>query len=68
MLVITFSLLCEFIETITTRIHDILWRHQMATISALLLFCVGNSPVTREFPSQWRGALMFSLFAWTNVE
>ena len=38
-------------------------------ISALLALCVGNSPVTGEFPSQSqsRGALMFSLIcAWTN--
>ena len=28
------------------------WRHQMKTFSALLALCVGNSPVTGEFPSQ----------------
>ena len=28
------------------------WRHQMETFSALLVLCVGNSPVTGEFPSQ----------------
>ena len=28
------------------------WRHQMETFSALLAICVGNSPVTGEFPSQ----------------
>ena len=28
------------------------WRHQMETFSALLALCAGNSPVTREFPSQ----------------
>ena len=46
------------------------WRHQMETFSALLAFCVGNSPVTGEFPSQGqrRGALMFCLFcAWCFV-
>ena len=45
------------------------WRHQMETFSALLAFCVGNSPVTGEFPSQrqWREALMFSqICAWIN--
>ena len=37
------------------------WRHQMKTFSALLVICVGNSPV------QWRGALMFSLICvWIN--
>ena len=28
------------------------WRHQMETFSALLAICVGNSPVTGEFPPQ----------------
>ena len=28
------------------------WRHQMKQFSALLALCVGNSPVTGEFPSQ----------------
>ena len=28
------------------------WRHQMETLSALLALCVGNSPVSGEFPSQ----------------
>ena len=39
------------------------WRHQWKTHSALLARCVGNSPVTGEFPhkSQWRGALIFPL-------
>ena len=32
---------------------DISWcRHQMETFSALMALCVGNSPVTGEFPSQ----------------
>ena len=28
------------------------WRHQMETFPALLAICVGNSPVTCEFPAQ----------------
>ena len=28
------------------------WRHQIETFSVLLVLCVGNSPVTGEFPSQ----------------
>ena len=28
------------------------WRHKMEALSALLALCVGNSPVTGEFPSQ----------------
>ena len=41
----------------------------MEIFSGLLPFCVGNSPVTGEFPHKghWHGALMFSLIcAWTN--
>ena len=41
----------------------------METLSALLAFCAGNSPVTGEFPAQshWRGPSMFSLTCdWTN--
>ena len=41
----------------------------METLSALLALCVGNSPVTGEFPTkgQWHGALMLSLIcAWIN--
>ena len=41
----------------------------MEIVSALLALCVGNSPVSGEFPAQrpgqWRGALIFSLIcAW----
>ena len=45
------------------------WRHKMETFSALLALCVGNSPITGQWPykGQWRGALMFSLIcAWMN--
>ena len=28
------------------------WRHRMETFSVVLVLCVGNSPVTDEFPSQ----------------
>ena len=45
------------------------WRHQMENFSELLALCVGNSPLTGEFPSQRpaMGALMSSLIcAWTN--
>ena len=43
------------------------WRHEMETVSALLAFCAGNSPIKY----QWRGALMFSLIwacfdSWAN--
>ena len=50
------------------------WHHQMETSSAILAFCVGNSPVTGELSpvnsphkGQWRGALMFSsICTWAN--
>ena len=45
------------------------WRHQMETFSGLLAFCVGNSPVTGEFPSQRPVTQSFDVFfelPWTN--
>ena len=38
------------------------WRHQMETFSASLILCVGNSPVTGEFPSQRTVARSFNVF------
>ena len=38
------------------------WRHQMETFSALLAFCVGNSPVNGEFPSQRPVTRSFDIF------
>ena len=38
------------------------WRHQMETFSALLALCVGNSPVTGEFPSQRPVTWSFDVF------
>ena len=38
------------------------WRHQMETFSALLALCVGNSPVTGEFPSQRPVTRSFGVF------
>ena len=38
------------------------WRHQMETFSALLAICVGNSPVTGEFPSQRPVTRSFDVF------
>ena len=34
----------------------------METFSALLALCVGNSPVTGEFPSQWLVTQSFDVF------
>ena len=46
--------------------QSIIWRrHQMETFSASLAICVGNSPVTGEFPTQrpvtWRFDVFFNL-------
>ena len=38
------------------------WRHQMETFSVLLALCVGNSPVTGEFPSQRPVTQSFDVF------
>ena len=42
--------------------HWAWWRHQMETFSALLALCVGNSPVTGEFPSQRPVTRSFDVF------
>ena len=38
------------------------WLHQMATFSALLALCAGNSPVTGEFPTQRPVTRSFDVF------
>ena len=38
------------------------WLHQMEIFSALLALCVGNSPVTGEFPSQRPVTRSFDVF------
>ena len=38
------------------------WRHQMETFSALLALCVGNSPITGEFPAQRPVTRSFDVF------
>ena len=38
------------------------WRHQMEAFSALLALCVGNSPVTGEFPTQRPVTRSFDVF------
>ena len=50
----TWPQMCLFIYT--------WWRHQIETISALLALCVGNSPVTGEFPSQRPVTRGFDIF------
>ena len=45
------------------RISDSWWRHQMETVSVLLVLCAGNSPVAGEFPSQRPGTRSFDVFS-----
>ena len=48
---------------------EVWWRHQMKTFSSLLALCVGNSPVTGEFPSQRPVTRSFDVFfvdLWLN--
>ena len=56
------EMIAAVISLFTTIYRDIIqlnwivcnswWRHQMKTVSALLVICVGNSTVTAEFPIQ----------------
>ena len=39
------------------------WRHQMEIFSASLALCVGNSPVTGEFPAQMPVTRSFDVFS-----
>ena len=48
--------------TNTTYWHIPRWRHQIETFSALLALCVGNSPVTGEFPAQRPVKRSFDVF------
>ena len=45
-----------------TILYQHWWRHQMETFSALLALCVGNSPVTGEFPLQRPVTRNFDVF------
>ena len=44
------------------RGFDSWWRHQMEAFSALLAICVGNSPVSGEFPTQRPVTRSFDVF------
>ena len=48
--------------TAPAAINSTWWRHQMETFFALLALCVGNSPVTGEFPSQRPVTRSFDVF------
>ena len=49
-------------ETQWYRTKQTWWRHQSEAFSALLAFCVGNSPVTGEFPAQMPVTRSFDIF------
>ena len=49
-------------KSITVTSHESWWRHQMETFSASLAICVGNSPITGEFPSQRPVTRSFDVF------
>ena len=49
--------ICEAVGGFITR-----WHHQMETFSVLLALCVGNSPVTSEFPSERPVTQSFDVF------
>ena len=44
------------------------WRHQMATFSALLAICAGNSPVSGEFPAQKPVTRGFGVFSYLRPD
>ena len=50
------------VSVVCCRGSNAWWRHQMETFSALLDFCVGNSPITGEFPTQSPVARCFDVF------
>ena len=58
---VVYNILCLF------HCHS-LWRHQMETFSALLAFCIGNSPVTGEFPAQRPVTRSFDVFFDLHLE
>ena len=57
------KLCCYPIHTIWMRVKSTAWwRHQMETFSPLLGLCVGNSPVTDDFPTQRPVTRSFEVF------
>ena len=44
--------LCSVENWLKTQVHIPWWHHQMETFSALLALCLGNSPVSGQFPAQ----------------
>ena len=65
-----YDLIASLYLIVITVCHDGVpwWRHQMETFSALLAICVGNSPVTDEFPVQKPVTRSFGVFLWSRPE
>ena len=63
-----FPSICQCISTSLCVMHHnhglfvAWWRHQVATFSALLALCAGNSPVTGEFPTHRPVTWSFDVF------
>ena len=60
-----FSPLLHGVRNMVCNMYDLKhtwWRHQMETFSALLAICVGNSPVTGEYPAQRPVTRSFDVF------
>ena len=57
-------LICSFWwpTKMSFKVQNAWWRHEMEAFSALLALCVGNSPVTGEFPSQRPVTRSFDVF------
>ena len=53
---------CIYVTHLTICARIAWWRHQMETFSALLALCVGDSPVTGEFPTQRPVTRSFDVF------
>ena len=51
-----------FSDTVVIPFLSRWWRHQIKSFSALLVLCMGNSPVTGEFPSQRPLTRSFDVF------
>ena len=49
-------------DLVPTELSKDMIGHQKETLSALLAFCAGNSPVTGEFPSQRPVTRSFDVF------
>ena len=56
------ELACTIMTWISQMIISTWWRHQMEAFATLLAICVGNSPVTGEFPTKKPVTRSFDVF------